>query len=195
MLLSERKSLPTTGQWHYEIKYDGYRMLASTAVPALRTRGGADATRWFPEILLAIGTLPQGDFVLDGEVCILDTHGRSDFDALHDRARRRGWRPGDREAVYCVFDLLSDGGEDIRHHPIEQRKARLAELIGDRDRGLLYVDHMDDGAVLFQFALAAQLEGITAKRARSAYAGGRSADWLKIKRPGAIPPGRFHRAI
>ena len=91
MLLTERKTIPREGDWLYEIKYDGYRVLASTGSTArLKSRGGIDATAWFPEVAAAVADMPSGS-VLDGEVCVLDDLGRSNFDRLHARARRKGW--------------------------------------------------------------------------------------------------------
>lgn len=53
---------------------------------------------------------------------------------------------------------------------------------------------MKDGDWLYRQALALQLEGIVAKRAGSHYADGRrSSDWVKVKRPGAVPAERFRR--
>jgi ATP-dependent DNA ligase len=37
-------------------------------------------------------------------------------------------RHGD-QAVLCVFDLIELDGLDLRHLPIEQRKAKLARLV------------------------------------------------------------------
>ncbi|PLP98015.1 ATP-dependent DNA ligase [Cupriavidus pauculus] len=69
MLLVERKAIPREGDWLYEIKFDGYRVLASTGSMArLKSRGGVDATRWFPEVTAAVADMPDG-CVLDGEVC------------------------------------------------------------------------------------------------------------------------------
>ncbi len=195
MLLCDRKTLPRTGQWHYELKYDGYRALAGTSPAALRTRNGADASRWFAEVVQSLKALPRGAHVLDGEVVVLDEYGRPDFDRLHRRARRRGYQPGDDLVVYCVFDLLVYRGRDLRAEPIEVRREKLQQLLAEPPRGMLCVGTVDDGHWLYQQAVALQLEGIVAKRAHSPYVGGRSSDWLKIKRPGAIPPGRFHRAI
>ncbi|MNS80895.1 ATP-dependent DNA ligase [compost metagenome] len=96
--------------------------------------------------------------------------------------------------TYCAFDLLAYRGRDLRAEPIERRKARLQQLLASTTTGILYVSSVDDGAWLYAQALALQLEGVVAKRAGSAYSGGRSPDWLKIKRPHAIPPGRFRRA-
>lgn len=85
MLADERKAVPATGDWLAEIKFDGYRMTAATGAPQLRTRNGADATSWFPEIVTALATLPPG-CILDGEVCVLADIGRSDSNRLQDRA-------------------------------------------------------------------------------------------------------------
>ncbi|WP_150124110.1 hypothetical protein [Cupriavidus nantongensis] len=69
MLLSERKTIPREPGWHYEIKFDGYRMLATTGgAPRLKSKNGADATTWFPELVDALASLPAGG-ILDGEVC------------------------------------------------------------------------------------------------------------------------------
>lgn len=60
MLLTERKTIPREPGWHYEIKYDGYRMLAATGTPRLKSKNGADATAWFPELVTALSDLPAG---------------------------------------------------------------------------------------------------------------------------------------
>lgn len=145
MLLTEWKALPSTGDWLWEIKLDGYRVLAATGTPQLKTKGGADATSWFPEIAAALATLPAGS-ILDGEVCVLDDIGRSDFERLQTRARRRGLRPGDDTVVYCVFDLLVNRGRDLRELPVEKRKAALRKLLAGESPGLLYVQDVEDGA-------------------------------------------------
>lgn len=189
MLAVEAKALPRAGAWSHEFKYDGYRLLASRE--QLRTRNGANATTWFPEILDALGRLPAGAHIIDGEVCVLE-RGVSDFVQLHERARRRRWYEGAPPVVLCAFDLLVHRGADVRGKPIEERKARLADLVAGLP-GVLYVSGIDDGAAAWNAVLALQLEGIVAKRAGSLYKAGRSPDWLKIKRPGATPAGRFKR--
>ncbi|WP_454735340.1 ATP-dependent DNA ligase [Cupriavidus necator] len=194
MLLCERKTIPREPGWHFEIKYDGYRMLATTGIaPRLMSKSGADATSWFPELVTAMAQLPPGH-ILDGEVCVLDDIGRSDFERLHARARRKGWYKGADAAVYCVFDLLIGKGMDLRGQPLEQRKAALRKLIGPPAPGLLFVDSVEDGAWLYGHALSLRLEGVVGKRSGSTYQDGvRSPDWVKVKRPGAVPPRRFKR--
>lgn len=193
MLLTERKTLPATSQWRWEIKYDGYRMLASTGQVELQSSGGVDATKWFPELGDALAALPAENIV-DGEVCVLTDLGISDFNRMHRRALRRGWYVGADQVAYCIFDLIVGGGRDLRAQPIERRKAALKKLLADPPPGLLYVQDVDDGEWLYDNALALKLEGIVGKRAGSTYqAGVRSPDWIKIKRPGAVTAQRFRR--
>ncbi|WP_231942520.1 hypothetical protein [Cupriavidus taiwanensis] len=194
MLLTERKTIPREPGWHFEIKYDGYRMLAMTGKPRLKSKNGADATAWFPELVRALATLPAG-YILDGEVCVLDDIGRSDFARLLARARRRGWYKGADPVAYCVFDLLVGKGKDLRGQPLERRKLALRRLLPEVREGMLYIDSVEDGAWLYGHALALGLEGVVGKRAGSLYQDGeRSRDWIKIKRPGAVPPKRFDRS-
>lgn len=194
MLLSESKSIPSEPGWHFEIKYDGYRMLATTgSAPRLKSKNGADATKWFPELVRALADLPAGH-IIDGEVCVLDDIGRSDFERLQARARRRGWYRGADPVAYCVFDLLVGKGKDLMGQPIERRRAALRKLLDEPPTGLLYVDSVEDGDWLYGHALTLGLEGVVGKRAGSLYRPGeRSSDWVKVKRPGAIPPQRFRR--
>ncbi|NDZ11458.1 hypothetical protein C7T35_23955 [Variovorax sp. WS11] len=198
MLLDERPLNLEEPGWIYELKYDGYRMMAKfgTGACELRTRNGADATNWFPEVARSLAAVPGGPYVTDGEVCVLDELGRSDFDRLQDRARRRRWYEGADPVAYCVFDLLVDGGKDITAVPLLQRKQALADLLDPAPPNVLVVGHFDsDGHRFFHEAvLPLKLEGLVAKWATSPYTPGkRSRDWVKVKRKGAVPAERFRR--
>ena len=128
---------------------------------------------------------------------MLDELGRSDFDRLQDRARRRRWYEGADPVVYCVFDLLAEGAVARINEPLHKRKARLQAVLGDMPLpAVLLVGHFEDsGRQLFEQAVhQLKLEGLLAKRADSLYRPGvRSDDWVKVKRTGAIPPERFKR--
>ncbi|WP_432262903.1 hypothetical protein [Cupriavidus sp. TMH.W2] len=214
MLARAVRRLPATGEWQWQPKMDGYRLLADTApLPgpagvaiaaasgrrrappapvALRTRHGADATAWFPELHPLLAGLPGRRHVIDGEIAVLDARGVSDFDRLHARALRRGWVAGADLTTYCMFDLLVHDGEDIRTRPLEERRARLRELVATVP-AMLFVDDIPDPAALWALVLALRLEGMVGKRVGSPYTAGPSGDWIKLKRPGAIAPGRFRR--
>lgn len=200
MLLDERPVPPFAEPgWIYEIKFDGYRIVAGIdkGIVQLTTRNGANATKWFPEICAGLATLRGGPHVLDGEACVLDDLGRSDFNRLQDRARRRRWYEGADPVVFCAFDLIMRGGRSLRREPVESRKAQLAELLTPAPSSVLYVGHFDadQGRQLFEHAKTLKLEGLVAKRLGSPYRPGeRSADWQKVKRKGAVPPERFKRS-
>ena len=198
MLLDERPVDMTEPGWICEIKFDGYRLLAQADLDVrLRTRGGANATAWFPEITEALSTLKSGPYIFDGEVCVLDDQGRSDFNKLQSRARQRKWFTGAPPVVYCVFDVLVDRGRDLTRQPLTKRKAELERVLKKTLPNVLAVGHFDgaDGLTVFDKAVTPlQLEGLVAKRAMSTYQPGvRSPDWVKVKRKGAIPPERFRR--
>lgn len=197
MLLTPRKAVPRDAGWLAEIKFDGYRALASTgSTLSVRTKNGADCTDWFPELKQGLGAL-AGGCVLDGEICVLDSLGRADFERLHARARRKRWYEGADRVVFCAFDLLIHRGRDVRQAPIEERKQWLQSLLSaSREQvGILYVQAvLDQAEWLYQQCVALDLEGIVCKRAGSTYQSGvRSPDWIKVKRPGVHEHGAFRR--
>lgn len=203
MLLDERKVAPVDqSEYIAEIKYDGYRILCEFGEQRciLKTKNGADCTKWFPEVAQGLAQLSCGRMVVDGEMCILDELGRTDFDALHSRARRRRFQEGDLLVTFCVFDLLVQDGHSIMDRPLVERKGRLAALLHPAPPNVLYARHIDattsDAPVswLYEHALGLKLESVVGKLAQSKYRPGvRTTDWFKLKRPGAVPPERFHR--
>ena len=92
MLLDTRRHLPfNSPDWLFEIKNDGYRMLAKfgSGKVAMRTRGGHDCLPWSPEVADALAPYKGGSFMVDGEVRVMDDLGRSDFNRLRARAVQR----------------------------------------------------------------------------------------------------------
>jgi bifunctional non-homologous end joining protein LigD len=196
MLATARADPFDDPQWLFEPKHDGYRLLAETGrALRLQTRNGHDATAWFPELREPLMRLADGRHILDGEVCVLDAIGRSDFELLHARAKRRGWKPGDPEVVYCVFDVLVHRGRAVLQRPLWERKGLLASMLEQPPPNVLLVGEIaGEGRAMFAAACELRLEGIVAKMRKSTYQPGeRSRDWLKIKRPDAVPPERFKR--
>lgn len=200
MLLTEGGVTPLGKPgWIYEVKYDGWRLVAGKVGRQvnIRTRSGADYTATFPEIVEALAALPGGPHILDGEGVILDDTGRSDFNRFQDRALP-GVPPvaGADAAVFMVFDMLMLDGQAMIELPVEDRKARLLDLIGPARGALRYSEHFpaEHGRSLFQQAKQLKLEGLVAKRLGSWYRPGeRSTDWVKVKVPGAVPAERFKR--
>ena len=197
MLLDERFLPWGRAAWVYELKFDGYRVLAEfgNGMAAMKTRNGANCTGWFPEVARGLASVKGGPHICDGEVCVLDEHGRSDFMRLQERAKRRRWVQGADVVTYCVFDLLQDNGKDITQLPLVKRKARMLKRLAGVP-SVLPLAHLpaEYGAELFEMARNLRLEGVVAKRADSVYRPGiRSSDGVKIKRKGSVPPERFRR--
>jgi bifunctional non-homologous end joining protein LigD len=178
----------TDPAWIYEVKYDGYRCMARAGgePTELRTKTGVDCTGWFSEVAGLLAALPGGPHVIDGETCVLDEIGRSDFERLQARARRRRWVPGADPVTFCAFDLLYLDGRNVMALPMVERKAMLRQLLAPLKGRLVVVGDFPAEADLFgQLVLGAKLEGFVAKRLASPYMPGMlSRDWLKIKRPG-----------
>lgn len=173
--------------WIFELKYDGFRILAS--VPRgepvrMTTRSGNDIAHRFPEIVADLKELPE--CVLDGELVVCDERGIPQFARLSRRAHLQ--RPDVilhtsriEPAVLFAFDLLWLKGEDLRKLPLLERKVRLKELLR-RSKRVRYLNHIEtEGERFFAAAAELELEGIVAKRADSPYPAGRTRNWLKIK--------------
>jgi bifunctional non-homologous end joining protein LigD len=160
--------------WLFEIKHDGFRMLAirDRGPTRLFTRNGYDFTQRNRFIAAALDALPVERFVLDGELVVLDDDGRSNF------AKLAHGRTGTH---YYAFDLLLRGAADLRGRPLEERKAALASLLCDCEP-VRYCDHIiGKGCAFFEAVREAGLEGMVAKRRRSQYLGTLTDDWLKVK--------------
>ena len=174
--------------WIYELKYDGYRLVAAKDGGSvfLRYRRGGDVTALYPELTRALRRLPVESLVLDGEVTVLDGGGRPSFPML----QRRGLlsRPADiarasvrRPATLFAFDLVSFEGRDLRPLPLLERKGWLARTLPPAGP-LRYADHIEEqGEAFFEQAAAMGLEGAMAKDGASRYVGRRSSSWVKFR--------------
>jgi bifunctional non-homologous end joining protein LigD len=189
LMLAERRAEPFDDpRWVFELKYDGFRVVAAVerGRPRIFYRGGSEATECFPEVARAVAALPCEDAVLDGELVVLDGRGRPQFQRLQQRFQlRRGPDTARAAAAHpaCLFafDLLRLDGSDLRPRPLLDRKAQLRRLLGRCAGRLRYVQHVRGrGVTLFEEVSRRGLEGVLAKRADSPYQGGRSAHWLKI---------------
>jgi bifunctional non-homologous end joining protein LigD len=150
-LPTKANKVPTSPDWIHEIKYDGYRIMLIRDQDRVRliSSGGHDWVQHFPLIVAAALKLRQKQFVLDGEVVVLDKDGVSDFDALASRKH-------DNLAQFYAFDLLASDGEDFRPQALLLRKASLARLLKQRVDGIFIADYEQGGGdVLFRSALPA----------------------------------------
>ena len=171
--------------WIFERKWDGIRCLAVRSADGsvrLLSRNQQDMTATYPEVADAIA--PQDlPMTVDGEIVVF-VKGRTSFERLqqrggiHDEDEARASRV---RVTYCVFDLLSLDGHDLRDQPLLDRKRLLRKAV-NWGAPLRWTAHRNEtGIAAYQAACERGDEGVIAKRASSRYVGGRSKDWLKFK--------------
>lgn len=163
--------------WIFETKWDGFRLIAKIdrGDVTLYSRNGRNVTRNYPSIAVALGK-GRHRAIFDGELVALDRFGRSRFQLLQNALR------GKARLRYCVFDLLSLDGKDLRHLPLLERKRLLRSAL-PKSKLLRYSGHVRQyGKRAFHAAARRGLEGIMGKLASSPYRSGtRTRDWVKIK--------------
>ena len=177
--------IPASGDWSYEIKFDGYRVLIRIATSKgarrarLFTRAGNDWTAKFGKLPDAFEHLPIDEAWLDGEAVVLDAHGLPNFQALQNAFDIA--RPQD--IVVYLFDMPFLNGYDLRKVPLVQRRALLQALLRDAEphRIRFSEDFAVDADALLRSACDMALEGLIGKRTDSHYTSARSPNWIKLK--------------
>jgi bifunctional non-homologous end joining protein LigD len=171
---------PEGPEWLHEIKFDGYRILAFIQSDhiSLKSRNMIDWTPQLMPIAKALKTLSPKNLVLDGEVVVLDSQGKSDFQLLQNSIKGNQ----DSDYIYYVFDILYYDQFNLKSLPLIKRKEILAALLPEHHPTLRYSDHIiNDGPAIYHHSCELALEGIISKRIDSVYETRRSKSWLKIK--------------
>jgi bifunctional non-homologous end joining protein LigD len=188
MLAMTGEAAHSDPEWLFEPKLDGYRVIAFVAdrVVRLQSRRGIDLTAQFPEIVAELAALGGDHMILDGEIVALGPDGRPSFNALQNRAQRRGEKDvaqakRQAPAVLVCFDLLHFAGINLRNAPYAQRRRYLAQcLLPSAHVQLVHAGK--DGETLYAAAIASGYEGVVAKRLDGIYQPGqRVGAWLKVK--------------
>lgn len=204
MLPSLVFSLPKGNAWHYEVKYDGYRTALHFTNDGidLISRNLHSFNACFPDIIRSLRPLRARlrsllPIVLDGELCILASDHRADFEIMQTRGRLKDerkismWAEA-HPADFLAFDLLEWAGENFRNQPYSARKRQLRKLFLTLDLPLRvdlqsgvpfhYVPCHSDGEHLWDSVKTWNSEGMVAKKADSPWIPGkRTESWLKIK--------------
>ncbi len=170
------KAVPTGPDWIHEVKYDGYRgrIVRDGRDVKILSKGGLDWTWRFPWIRETALKIKATQFIIDGEICVLDVQSISDFDALHSN------RHNDDAQLYA-FDLVAMNNDDLREIALIDRKAKLDKLLKGRANGL-FAAPFERGAIgpdLFTAACRMRLEGLVSKHQQRRYL--RTCDWVKVK--------------
>lgn len=172
---------PPSGDWRYEVKFDGYRILARIDGDDVRlfTRNGHDWSGKMPRQVAALRALGIDSGWLDGEVVVAGEDGAADFQALQNAFDTEH----DEHITYYLFDLPFLGGQDLRQLPLQDRRTTLQRLLEHNESDVLKYSADFDQPVesLLDSACRLQLEGLIGKRVDSPYSGRRSPDWIKLK--------------
>nr|WP_315424411.1 DNA ligase D [uncultured Pedobacter sp.] len=165
--------------WQYEVKWDGYRVLAfiNKGKVELFSRNNKSFNEKFYPIYDLLNEW-KINAVLDGEILVLNDKGISNFGSL------QNWRSeADGELVFYVFDILWYEGKNLMEIPLDERQAILNDVLPtDDDRVRLGKVFKASGVDFFDAAQRMGLEGIIAKKTDSMYVPDRrSKEWLKIK--------------
>lgn len=168
-------------RWVFEIKFDGYRMLARAEGGRVRllTRNGNDWTAKLPELVRSLQAMELPDGWYDGEIIMPGTRVPADFQAL------QGAFDSSHTAdiVYYLFDLPYCAGYDLRDVPLVERRAVLQRIVERKPQDRVRFSAVFDAPPREIVASACRLglEGVIAKRRDSAYVTRRSSHWLKLK--------------
>jgi DNA ligase D-like protein (predicted ligase)/DNA ligase D-like protein (predicted polymerase)/DNA ligase D-like protein (predicted 3'-phosphoesterase) len=188
MLGQPAKTPPNSGDYLYELKWDGIRALITLDEGTIKIRGrkGMDFTDKFPELLVVDESFRATSGVFDGEIVCLEPDGKPNFGDVITRMQQTSAGAIERlkakhAAVCYLFDCLYLDGRAIVNEPLTRRREWLADAI--RTGGSYRVSEaMEDGPSLFAAVREMGLEGIMAKQRNSPYLPGkRSESWLKIK--------------
>ncbi len=189
-LEQEPAALGPREEWLAEWKWDGIRaqVVRRAGDVFIWSRGEGLVTDRFPEVAAAARALPDG-VVLDGEL-LAYRDGVLPFAVLQTRIGRQKLPAkilADAPAVLMAYDIIEEGGADIRALPLAERRARLEELLaaGPRLLPVSPVVTAPTWAALADERLQARarnVEGLMLKRLSSPYATGRRrGDWWKWK--------------
>src|SRR5437762_9254713 len=185
------QEIPAGHEWQYEPKWDGFRCIAfrDSKEIYLQSKAGQPLARYFPDIVTALGKLPEQQFVLDGEL-VVPVSGALSFDELqlrlHPAASRVQKLAKAHPAIYIVFDFLGHSGQSFLKQPLHERRDFLEKFARANlkfSKALRLSPATTDyrTARMWFKKAGGNLDGVIAKRLDAAYASGERTAAVKIK--------------
>ena len=188
MLAKRVDTIPTSGDWFFEPKWDGFRVIVFRDGDELllQSRDTKSLNRYFPELVSSLLTALPVRCVLDGEIVIAQD-GRLEFETLqlriHPAASRVKLLAAQTPASIVFFDLLGLGDEDLRAAPFAERRTKLEDLLAGAKPPVHLTPATRDAALAqdwFTRFEGAGLDGVIAKPADGGYEADKRA-MLKVK--------------
>ncbi|HEY5575666.1 MAG TPA: non-homologous end-joining DNA ligase, partial [Clostridiaceae bacterium] len=173
--------VPASGGWNYEIKFDGYRILARIENDDVRlfTRNGKDWTDKLKSLVSEIKEMKISSGWLDGEIVLLGKDGMPDFGGLQN-AFEQG---STDDIIFYIFDVPYYAGYDLRGVALADRRVLLKKIMtaATDQRLRMSEDIGTNGSEILLSACGLGMEGLVGKRKDSHYVSERSGDWIKLK--------------
>ena len=173
--------VPPAGDWRFEIKFDGYRIMTriNNGTPRLITRGGHDWSAKMPVLVQELSKLGIRSGWLDGEIVVMGANGVPSFNALQKAFDSRA----DGDILYFLFDLPFLEGYDLRQVALRDRRALLESIVEDKagEQIRFSADFQADPSSMLQSVSDMGLEGVIAKHGDARYVSARTETWLKLK--------------
>ena len=168
-------------EWIYEIKFDGYRILARIDGKKIKlfTRNGNDWSHKLPDLIKALGKMGLRAGWLDGEIIVPDENGIPDFQALQNAFE--SFRT--QNIIYYLFDVPFYDGYDLKAASLVERREFLKTLLGTPLPETVRFSEAFEAPAgeIIASACRMGLEGVIGKRKTSMYVSRRSPDWIKLK--------------
>jgi bifunctional non-homologous end joining protein LigD len=170
---------PDGADWLSEVKFDGYRIIASINSGRVRllTRRGHDWADRLPSVAEAFAKLNATTAMIDGELVALRPDGISNFSDLQNSLSGGA----DHKLHFYAFDLLHLNGWDLRPCALIDRKAALEKISDWKGMIQFSSHHVGQAAEMHRSACTMNLEGIICKRPAAPYRAGRGSSWVKVK--------------
>jgi ATP-dependent DNA ligase len=177
MLAKRVGELPMGGTWLFEPKWDGFRALVfrDGNEILIQSRDEKPLNRYFPELLEPLQSELPARCVLDGEIVVAKDSGL-DFEALqlriHPAASRVKLLSQEIPASIVFFDLLCEGGRDLRGEPFQTRRRELESLLSSATPPIHLTPASSQLSVAsdwFRRFEGAGLDGVMAKPISGAY--------------------------
>ncbi len=177
MLAKRVDDIPAAGDWIFEPKWDGFRVLVFRDGDdiLIQSRDAKSLNRYFPDMIEPLRAQLPARCAADGEL-VIAREGRLDFDALqlriHPAASRVKMLAAQMPASVVFFDLLCVGDRDLRNEPFTARRAELENILAKAAPPVHITPATTDPSAArdwFQRFEGAGLDGVVAKPTDGSY--------------------------
>ena len=186
MLAEASKKVPS-GDYYYELKWDGIRALIYLNEGQLKiySRNLNDITAQFPDLNVPEQAFRINNAIFDSEIVCLDQDGKANFKKVIKRlmSKKNFDYESKRSPAYCyLFDCLYLDGRSLINDPQDRRRQWLIDSVRRGETNYRISETMEDGKAFFDAAKRMGVEGIMAKDRTARYTiGKRSKAWIKVK--------------